>query len=111
MTFKRSLGFQGELVSTRAPRALILSVTPPWDGVRISRLHRSTRTFICVRSSARLLFAAVSISRVKPFWLGGNRYTQGFGGARGGHANHTPGQRRSLIFCVPAGSNVRQRTL
>src|SRR2546423_4347873 len=79
MTFKRSLGFQGELVSTRAPRALILSVTPPWDGVRISRLHRSTRTFICVRSSARLLFAAVSIRRMKPFWLGGNRYTQSLG--------------------------------
>ena len=53
LTFKRSFGFQGLVVSTRAPRGLTFSVTPSWAGVRMSRLDRSTVTLMGVRSSAR----------------------------------------------------------
>jgi len=50
---RRSLGFHGLLVSTRAPRALMFSVTPSCAGVRGSTLERSTITSIGVRSSVR----------------------------------------------------------
>jgi hypothetical protein len=52
-TFSRSFGFQGLLVSTRAPRGLTFSVIPSCAGVRTSRLDRSTVIFMGVRSSVR----------------------------------------------------------
>lgn len=53
LTLRRSFGFQGFLVSTRAPLGLTFSVIPSCAGVRISKLDKSTVTFIGVRSSAR----------------------------------------------------------
>lgn len=51
--FRRSFGFHGLLVRTRAPRGLTFSVIPSCAGVRTSRLDRSTVIFMGVRSSVR----------------------------------------------------------